>query len=610
MANKVEISAGLKRNLKIGKEYNKLIPSVKCERTNLGEGDTFKTVNWMKGWIEKYNYQTAKISPILQGRSLQETVNNIYQFLYDHVQYTADGPLQQLRSPACTWTQRKKGVDCKSYSVFASSVLSNLGIKHFIRQIRQPYFYPEEFTHVYVVVPIDQTVSSYQKNTPTYVLDATKHQNTESDYIEKSDVQMVNLKNIGLNAPQQDSNIQKISENFNTFSKFLLRKGVPLESVNAVRDRVSKFTSKGIDPNIEIISDGLKIQGLEFPLYFKEHVPFLVVREAFGGPKGLGFTAAFGGSNPSTGLGFSFGAAFSSIKDKLKGGEINTSGKNPTTGIVDAGLTLASGAIPFGGMIKGLMDTLNISQNIGNVLKYGLSSWGASKTPEGIKKTFAESILPWLQDMLAKTTMDNISTQLTAIDVNLRGNSQYMKKLKENHSRAKSTRIANEWVEKECMKLLGEVLAGFNKKLQEAGVAVTKTKVQSNSAKLKPFPIIDIKGKDVKADRYWDEIPYYIYTVDQGKLKNWNSAQMNIGGSNVTPSSGNTYQQPTNNYQQPVNTNYQQPANNTANINPNNTVPGKSNTGLIIAGVAAAALPFLFFMKKSPVNTPAKKSKK
>lgn len=249
MANKVEISAVLKRNLKEGKEYDKLIPRVKCERTILGEGDTFDTVDWMKGWIEKYAYQTAKLSTALKGRSLAETVDNIYRFLYDHVQYTADGALQQVRSPACTWTQRKEGVDCKSYSVFASSILSNLDIKHFIRQVRQPSFYPEEFTHVYVVVPKDQNVNDYSENAPTFVLDATKHQNTESSYIEKVDLQMTKLKHIGLNAPQDERN-QKIVKNFENFSRFLLQKGITVSTVNAIRDRVSKFTSKGRIPGL------------------------------------------------------------------------------------------------------------------------------------------------------------------------------------------------------------------------------------------------------------------------------------------------------------------------------------------------------------------------
>ena len=268
----MEISTALKRNLKAGKEYDKLIPRVKCESTPLGEGDTFLTVDLMKNWIDKFRYQTVKIAPLFTGRSLEETVNNIYQFLYDHVQYTADGALQQLRSPACTWAQRKQGVDCKSYSVFASSILSNLGIKHYIRQIRQPYFYPEEFTHVYVVVPVNQDAESYLPNAETFVLDATKHENTESNYIEKVDLPMVNLKHVGLNAPQ-DERTQQIIGNFEAFCQHLLENGISLQTVNAIRSRIDQFTSQGKDPKFQIAPTGVVIEGVLFPLKFTPQPP-------------------------------------------------------------------------------------------------------------------------------------------------------------------------------------------------------------------------------------------------------------------------------------------------------------------------------------------------
>ncbi len=585
MANKNNISTALKRNLQNGKEYDKLIPTVKCERTNLGSGDTFHTVDAMKDWIEKYSFQTQKLAPVLKGKSLEETVNNIYQFLYTHIQYEADGLLQQLRSPACTWKQRQDGVDCKSYSVFASSILYNLGIKHMIRQVRQPGFHEDQFTHVYIVVPKNQNGNS--SNSATFVLDATKHQNIEGRYIEKVDLTMNNMKHIGLNAPNDKRTLQ-IVDNFNAFSKMLLNNGVPLESVNAVRTRISEFTSAGKDPNIEIVPVGIKIEGVVFPLEFKKHVPFLVIHKAFNGKKGLGFSAAFNGTK---GLGFSFSDAFTQIKGDIT--NVSGSGGSGTTteaGIVDGAMTLASGAIPFGGIIKGILDEMEIGANISNVLKYGLSSWGASKTPEELKKRFAETILPWLQDMLAKTTIDNISSQITAIDVNLRGNSQFFKKLKENHSRAKSTRLANEYGEQECAKLLEEVLTGFNKQLATAGVTVQRRTVGAKSSALSKYPITSVDGDNIKNDRYWDEIDYYVYEVDRSTLKNWNTQQLqqnpqqNTGGSNPTGSTGGSTgnYNPTGEYQ-----NIQNPEGGE-----------KSNTGLIIGGVAMAALPLLFFMKK------------
>lgn len=578
MDNKVEISAVLKRNLKEGKEYDKLIPRVKCGRTNLGEGDTFNTVDWMKDWIEKYSFQTTKISAKLKGRSLEETVNNIYRFLYDHVQYTADGALQQLRSPACTWAQRKEGVDCKSYSVFASSILSNMGINHFIRQVRQPYFFPDEFTHVYVVVPKDQDVKTYSENAPTFVLDATKHQNTEGSYIEKVDLHMTKLKHIGLNAPQ-DERTQKITRNFENFSRFLLQKGITVTTVNAIRDRVSQFTSKGKDPRFDIVRDGILIEGVLFPLYFTEKIPFKAVEQSFkGGLKGSGL------------------ASFSSLFEHTGIPTITGLASDAAAGIIDGGLEVASSAIPFGSVIKDILDNLGLQKNISNVLKYGLSSWGASTTPEETKKRFAEVGLTWLQSEIASVTPDNIDTKLTAIDVMLRGNSQFFLKLMQNHSRAKSTRLANEWVSQECTKILGEILDSFNAQLQSKGVKMTRKMVGAKSSDLNRYPLTNMtSGADLKVDRYWNEIQYAVYTVDKGALKFWNSQQI--------AASNNQTAAPTNTSQPTGSNNYHSQTGQTGNLN--NQEESKSNTGLIVGGVALASIPLLFMMKK-----PAKKASK
>ena len=80
-------------------------------------------------------------------------------------------------------------------------------------------------------------------------------------------------------------------------------------------------------------------------------------------------------------------------------------------------MELAAGAIPFGNIIKGLLDNLDLSGNISNVLKYGLSSWGASTTPEKKKAQFGEMVYPWLQKELSATTMDNVAEKMTAIDI-------------------------------------------------------------------------------------------------------------------------------------------------------------------------------------------------
>ncbi|MDT0643699.1 hypothetical protein RM553_12725 [Zunongwangia sp. F363] len=608
MAGKQDISTALKRQLRSGKEYEKLMPAVKCESTPLGEGDTFFTVDQMRAWVEKYRWQTAKLALVLEGQSLQGTIANIYQFLYDHVQYTADGALQQLRSPACTWLQRKTGTDCKSFSVFASSILSNLGIKHAIRQVRQPYFFPDEFTHVYVVVYQDQTKETYSENAPTFVIDATRHQNTEVEYLEKADIFMPKLMHVGLNAPQ-DERTQRIIENFDSFCHFLLKKGAPEDQVIDLRKAVNYYTSKGFDPRINLVYDGVQVEGIVYPVSLTEYVPYLAIKQAFNSNRVVGLT----------GLGFSFSDAFSSFSGSTASNSTavrttsSSSGSgNANGGIVDAGLDLAAGAIPFGGIIKGILDKLELSKNISNVLKYGLSSWGASLTPEEIKKRFAENCYPWLQKMLSETTMENVDRQLTAIDANLRGNNHLFRT--SQHEKAKSTKLANDWAEAETEKLLKEVIDGFNAQFEANNIRVTKRAVKATSSELRNYPIQGFSsGKDLKkaAPDRLNEIDFYVYTVDKSSLKSWNNQQLlqqqnqNNNTPTTTPTTGNTYQ--------PVNSNGGATAGNGNGNGPVVTGQGETksgNGGIIAAGVGLALLPFLLPMLKGGAKTVSKPAKK
>jgi hypothetical protein len=117
--------------------------------------------------------------------------------VYNHFQYKADDEDQLLRSPACSWYDRYNGIDCKSYSILASSILLELGINHYIRKIKQPTFAPDEFTHVYVVVPKDQKTNDLNKG--YYIIDGTVTGNYEPEYIETKDEYMNGLQHYSLN---------------------------------------------------------------------------------------------------------------------------------------------------------------------------------------------------------------------------------------------------------------------------------------------------------------------------------------------------------------------------------------------------------------------------
>lgn len=178
-----------------------IFPKVACKRTELGDGDTFFSVQQIVTTINNYFYQCEKIAKLLKGKSLSISCRNVHQFLYSHFQYHADSDVQQLRSPSCSWAQRFTGIDCKSYTILAGAILKAMGYNSFVRQIKQPYsLYPDDFSHVYLVVPISQEDKDLNKG--YYVIDGTIPTMQETPFSEKSDVIVMDMKHIGLNGTQ------------------------------------------------------------------------------------------------------------------------------------------------------------------------------------------------------------------------------------------------------------------------------------------------------------------------------------------------------------------------------------------------------------------------
>jgi hypothetical protein len=158
-----------KRTIRSGSEYEKYFTNNIVEGNEvelLADGDVYDTLKQMKRIVDKTLSQTKAIAKHLKGSSLKQTCNNIWAFLYNHVQYKKDNPLrEQLRTPARTWKDRTSGVDCDCFSIFISSVLTNLGIPHAFRMAG----YKSDFQHVYVVVPIEGKTLSVRNS--YYVID-------------------------------------------------------------------------------------------------------------------------------------------------------------------------------------------------------------------------------------------------------------------------------------------------------------------------------------------------------------------------------------------------------------------------------------------------------
>tara|TARA_B110000902_G_scaffold165090_1_gene188586 strand:+ start:6539 stop:8344 length:1806 start_codon:yes stop_codon:yes gene_type:complete len=160
------------RVIRPGEEYDKYFPKPQAQdRIIIEDGEVGDTVDLMKRVVWKYIEDTKGIAPLLKGKTLNETCENTWNFLYHHIQYKLDERgLEQLRRPARSWSDRKSGIDCDCFSIFTSSILTNLHIPHSFRITK---YGGTHFQHVYVVVPnrsetlvIDPVLSNYNYEKP------------------------------------------------------------------------------------------------------------------------------------------------------------------------------------------------------------------------------------------------------------------------------------------------------------------------------------------------------------------------------------------------------------------------------------------------------------
>jgi hypothetical protein len=131
--------------------------------------------------IPQATKQAAAFANRYKGKDEMATCKNIFDYLKNNINYKADGANQQVRLPS--GLMRTKQGDCKSYSVFTSAVLSNLGIPH---KLVYASYDPKDPTpsHIYVVTDkgciIDAVYGKFNaEKKPTF----KKYKNMNISYI-------------------------------------------------------------------------------------------------------------------------------------------------------------------------------------------------------------------------------------------------------------------------------------------------------------------------------------------------------------------------------------------------------------------------------------------
>ncbi len=182
------------RRIKGGSEYEQYFSASNTPDELINPNATVhNTLAFVKTLVNNTLSDTVRIAPVLRKSTVEGTCRNIFNFFYQHYQYEMDEfAKEQVRRPSRGWYDRKKGIDCDCFATSVSSILTNLGIAHYLKiiAIRDPKTgVPRDyFQHIYVVVPkrvdldinqrknywiIDPVLNSFDEEAPQ--ITKTKH---------------------------------------------------------------------------------------------------------------------------------------------------------------------------------------------------------------------------------------------------------------------------------------------------------------------------------------------------------------------------------------------------------------------------------------------------
>ena len=175
------MEANRQRNIQSGERYTHLFPQAANNTATIRkDANVYHTVAFIPKVVNETVEHTKKIAAQLKANTVYETCNNIWHFVYRHIAYKKDAEgYEQIRSPARAWHDRFKGVDCDCYSVFISSILTNLKIPHTLRITK---YHRDYFQHIYPIVPTGNSHITIDCVTDKF--------NYEVPFSEKKDYQM------------------------------------------------------------------------------------------------------------------------------------------------------------------------------------------------------------------------------------------------------------------------------------------------------------------------------------------------------------------------------------------------------------------------------------
>lgn len=154
------------RTISDGSKYDHLFPAPDLKATVLKkDGSVEDTVQMMKRIIKQYSHQVRDLAKILKGRTIRESAENVFNFVFKYIKYNVEKG-EQLRTPAYTWYcaqvcarqgdqfDAKNSADCDCMAIFCGSLFYEMKIPFALRIAAYKDIYGSvgNWQHVYVIV--------------------------------------------------------------------------------------------------------------------------------------------------------------------------------------------------------------------------------------------------------------------------------------------------------------------------------------------------------------------------------------------------------------------------------------------------------------------------
>ncbi len=200
------------------------------------------TLSLIQRVVKETTHQTKAIAQKLKADTTIKTLENIWEFVYRHINYKKDAKgKEQIRSPIRTWHDRFSGVDCDCYTVFISSILTNLNIPH---KLRIAKYNKDYFQHIYPIVPYD---SSY------ITLDCVMDNfNSEQPFTQKMDTPMELEYLQGIDEDDFDEFLEE--ENFEGIFNFRKKKKAAASSSSSSSTKKKGIFKKIVGKGLHVIN--------------------------------------------------------------------------------------------------------------------------------------------------------------------------------------------------------------------------------------------------------------------------------------------------------------------------------------------------------------------